>query len=83
MRTVFGFHDDWIEFARLRFDLEREATAFLYGVRPYDRDDDDAVRLLVVRSDDLSDAMRTGWLTRRRQLGSGTRPDKIEPTSTS
>jgi hypothetical protein len=70
MRTTFGFHDDWIDFSRLRFDIEREAAAFLYSASPYDVADDEATRLLVVRVDDWSDAMRVGWSRRRRLLGS-------------
>lgn len=73
-----GFHDDWIDFSRLRFDIEREATAFLYAASPYDVVDDDAIRLLVVRIDDSSDAMRVGWSRRRQLLGSEA-PGRGEP----
>ena len=42
VRTVLGFHDDWVEYVRLRFDLEREASAFLYRIEPYDTEDAEA-----------------------------------------
>lgn len=83
MRTALGFHDDWIEFSRLRFDIEREATAFLYSTRPYHGSDGEAVRLFVVRIDDLSDTMRARWSTRRRQLASGSHPGETGPAPTS
>ena len=74
VRTVLGFHDDWVEYVRLRFDLEREAGAFLYRIEPYDTEDTEAVRTLVIRNDDLAAASRSGWLNRRQQLAATPKP---------
>ncbi|MFI5608875.1 DUF4231 domain-containing protein [Amycolatopsis sp. NPDC051903] len=74
IRTVLGFHDDWIEYVRLRFALERDATAYLYRIAPYDKSDDDAERLLVTRHDELGAELRASWFARRKQLVTSTQP---------
>ncbi|MGW4486407.1 DUF4231 domain-containing protein [Amycolatopsis sp. NPDC004368] len=71
IRTVLGFHDDWIEYVRLRFSLERDATAYLYKIAPYDVPDEEAVRVLVTRHEELTGELRDGWFARRKKLGDG------------
>lgn len=68
IRTTFGLHENWVEFIRMRYDIERECALYLVGAAPYDRDD--PAKALVVRIEDLGTTHSTSWADRRTRQAS-------------
>lgn len=68
IRTTFGLHENWVEFIRMRYDIERECALYLVGAAPYDTED--ARRELVVKIEELGTTHSTGWADRRTRQAS-------------
>jgi hypothetical protein len=66
VRTTFQPHENWVEFSRLGYDIEREGALFLTGSTPYDGEK--AVPALVSRIEDLSLEGGHRWAARRSRL---------------
>lgn len=81
VRTTFQPHENWVEFSRLGYDIEREGALFLTGSAPYD--DETAVQALVARVEDLANESGHRWAARRSRLWDrdGANPGGVLPPS--
>jgi Protein of unknown function (DUF4231) len=68
IRTTFGLHENWVEFIRMRYDIERECALYLVGAAPYETEA--AKRHLVVRIETLAATHSTSWADRRTRQAS-------------
>jgi hypothetical protein len=65
LRQIFDWHANWIRFAQVRSEIERQVALFGAGLPPYSRSEN-AARVLVATVNEIDQADLAGWAARSR-----------------